>query len=356
MMFSFPAMARSTLAVAALVTVFAPSRPVHAQDAKATAPVASAMAEAANKVIAALTPEQKAKVVLAFDDPSRVDWTNIPKPTRKGVQLREMSAEQQKLCHELLKVTLSDQGYEKAVRIMSLESNLNEGEKNLKNGPIRDPQRYFLTIFGQPSDAGNWGWSFEGHHFSLNFVIRDGQVTAETPSFWGANPATVKIFVEGGPKVGTRTLADEEQLAFQLVKSLDAQQSQVAIIADKAPNEYRAAGKPQPPQSGPEGLPAKKMTDEQKATLKGLVKTYIAHWADPIAQKRLAEIEAAGWDDVHFAWLGATEPGVGHSYRIHGPTFILELINVQSDPAGNPANHIHSVWRDPRGDFSLTLK
>jgi hypothetical protein len=34
----------------------------------------------------------------------------------------------------------------------------------------------------------------------------------------------------------------------------------------------------------------------------------------------------------------------------------LELVNYQSDPAGNPANHIHSVWRSLKGDFGITSK
>jgi hypothetical protein len=44
---------------------------------------------------------------------------------------------------------------------------------------------------------------------------------------------------------------------------------------------------------------------------------------------------------------------VGHYYRIQGPTFVLELVNIQADPAGHVANHIHSVWRSMQGDFAL---
>src|SRR4029079_13354476 len=130
-------------------------------------------------------------------------------------------------------------GYEKILRITSLENNLKEGEKNLVGGHLRDPLRYFLTIFGEPAADGEWGWSFEGHHMSQNFVVRDGQVVADTPSFWGANPATVKVFVAGGPEVGVRTLTDEEQLALDLVNSLDDAQEKRAVIATEAPADYR---------------------------------------------------------------------------------------------------------------------
>jgi hypothetical protein len=325
---------------------------LHAQD-NPTAPVAQAMQDAAQKFIATLDEASRAKAILSFDDPKRLDWHNIPKPIRKGIQLRDMTPAQVEACHQLLRAALSETGYEKATRIMALENNLREGEKNLVGGHLRDPLRYFLSIFGQPGPSGTWGWSFEGHHFSLNFTIADGSVVADSPSFWGANPATVHIFVEGGPAVGVRTLADEEQSALDLVASLSEQQRTRAIIAPKAPAEYRAAGLPQPPPFEPTGLAVADMTAEQKKLLEGLLKTYASHLAAPLAECRLNTIHHDGLDKSFFAWAGATQPGVGHYYRVQGPSFVLELVNIQSDPAGNPANHIHSVWRDPRGDFGI---
>jgi hypothetical protein len=321
-----------------------------------TQPVGAKMVNAAQQFLASLSDEQRAMGVMSFDDPARLDWHNIPKPERKGLQVRELSAKQQELVHSLLRAALSEAGYVKAVKVMALEANLHEGEKNLVGGHLRDPLRFFLTIFGEPSDVGTWGWSFEGHHLSLNFVIEDGQVTSDTPSFWGANPATVHTFVPGGPEVGTRTLADEEQLAFDLLASLDAAQRERAVIADKAPAEYRAAGEPQPPHTPPVGLPAAELTDSQQETLRNLLAAYSGHLADEVAAARMKEIDARGFDQVYFAWLGAQKPGVGHSYRIQGPAFVLELVNFQSDPAGNRANHIHSVWRSLEGDFGVEAR
>jgi hypothetical protein len=315
--------------------------------------VGQAMTEAAQKFLASLNADELAKVSIKFDDPRRLDWHNIPKPERKGLQLHDMTAEQQQLAHGLVRAALSDTGYAKAARIMSLENNLREGEKNLKGGALRDPLRYFLTIFGKPEMTGVWGWSFEGHHLSLNFVIRDGQVVADTPSFFGANPATLRLFVPGGPKEGTRTLAQEEQLAFDLVNDLSDAQRKTAIIAEKAPDDYRNAGVPQPPHTPPVGLPAAEMTEGQKKILWSLLEAYNGNMAPPIAAARLADIKAIGLDHVYFAWAGGTKPGTGHYYRVQGPGFVLELVNIQSDPAGNPANHIHSVWRNLKGDFGV---
>jgi hypothetical protein len=326
------------------------------ESSDATRKTATAMAEAADAFLASLDANQRAKGVIPFDDPRRLDWHNIPKPERKGLQLRELSSEQQELCQALLRTALSRSGYDKAVKILSLENNLREGEKHLAGAPLRDPLRYYLTIFGKPDDSGDWGWSFEGHHFSLNFVIRHGRIVGDTPNFWGANPATVHVFVEGGPQAGARTLAEEEQLAFELLNSLDDAQRTVAILADAAPKDYRGPGEPQPPRAPAEGLPAAKMTETQQKILRELLACYCGHLAPEIAAARLEEIDARGLGQVHFAWYGARQPGIGHAYRIQGPTFILELVNVQSDPAGNKANHIHSVWRSLEGDFGIVNK
>ena len=172
-----------------------------AQEPRASSGVGVAMTKAAQRFLAALRPDQVSQAAMKFDDPARLDWHNIPKPQRKGLQLRDMSPQQQELCHAPLRIALSDVGYDKAAKIMSLESNLLEGEKNLKDGPLRDPQRYFLTIFGKPETDGTWGWSFEGHHFSLNFVVRDGQVVSDTPSFWAREPghrADLRAWRPGG--------------------------------------------------------------------------------------------------------------------------------------------------------------
>jgi len=321
-----------------------------------TADVGAAMTAAAQKFLATLDDNSSAKARMSFDDPARLDWHNIPKPERKGLQVRDMNPAQREACHNLLRAGLSDVGYDKAVKIMALENNLREGEKGVAGAPLRDPERYFLTIFGEPELKGTWGWSFEGHHFSLNFVIRDGDVISDTPSFWGANPATLEIVVEGGPKKGTRTLAQEEQLALDLVNALDEVRRAAAVIAAESPAEYRAGGMPQAPQTPPEGLAAGKMSDSQKEMLRELLATYSANLAAPLAAARMAEIEASDFNRVHFAWAGATKQGEPHYYRVQGPSFVLELVNYQSDPAGNPANHIHSVWRNMRGDFGVPVK
>lgn len=317
--------------------------------------VGQAMTDAAAAFIGTLDAEQKQTAVLAYDVPQRVDWHFIPKAERKGLQIRNMTEEQRKAAHALLQTALSQAGYDKATQIMHLENLLHELEAG-RGQNIRDPQRYYFTIFGNPASSGRWGLSVEGHHLSLNFVVENGEVISSTPQVFCTNPATVKNENASGVKVGTRILADEEQLAFDLVQSLTAEQKKTALFADKAPAEVRDPGSPQPPQDPAIGLPAADMTADQQAVLQKLLDTYAGAMPASVAAARLAAIEKAGLDSVHFAWAGATEPGVGHYYRIQGPTFVVEFVNTQPDAAGNVANHIHTVWRDMHGDFGVPIR
>lgn len=313
------------------------------------------MTRHAQQYLAALDSAQRTKSTMGFDDPARLKWHFIPMAERKGLQVKEMTDPQRLAALALLRSALSQLGYDKATQIMALEGILRELERTRKGGPIRDPHRYYFTIFGQPQDKGSWGLSVEGHHLSLNFVVQDGKLQAYTPAFFGANPGIVRNDISGYPKPGTRTLAAEEQFAFDLLGSLTAEQRKVALIAEKAPADIRGPADQQPPRAAPEGLVSKQLNDAQKKTLLGLLDAYLANLPERVASQRLAEIRASDADAIYFAWAGADKPGVGHYYRVQGTTFLVEFVNVQPDGAGNPANHIHAVWRDLRGDFGVKL-
>jgi hypothetical protein len=226
---------------------------------------------------------------------------------------------------------------------MSLEAILAELEKG---GPmVRNPGWYFFTIFGTPSRTGKWGWRVEGHHLSLNFTLDGDQVVAATPAFFGANPATVKQ----GPQKGKRTLGAEDDLARELYQALDEDQKRVAY---QEKDFAEVEGQTRAPHAGePKGLAAAKMTPEQRGILTKLLKAYTDRMPADIAAAEMSEVEKAGMDKVHFAYAGGLEPGKPHTYRIQGPTFVVEFLNVQADSAKNPANHIHSAWRNVKGDF-----
>ena len=92
---------------------------------------------------------------------------------------------------------------------------------------------YYLRVFGEPGGAAPWGWRFGGHHVSLNNLVVDGVVRATTPCFFGADPASSPLL---GP-APLRPLAGAEDLARELVRSLDPDQAARAVLLDRAPSD-----------------------------------------------------------------------------------------------------------------------
>jgi hypothetical protein len=302
------------------------------------------MTDAARAYLASLTPEQRARTIIPFASEERLNWHFIPLENRKGVALREMTSAQKHLAEALLSAGLSQQGVITAHTVMSLEQILKETEKGTK-GPERDPEKYFVSIFGEPSEQGTWGYRFEGHHVSQNFTIVNGRV-ASSPNFFGANPAEVKE----GPRKGLRALRREEDFARELVQSLTEPQRAIAIVDKTALKDIITFDSRKAALSGqPNGLPFSKMTAKQKEILTKLVNEYAANFPPQIAEARLEQFRKTQ-ANLFFAWTGGIERGEPHYYRVQTSAFLIEYDNTQN---GN--NHIHSVWRDWDGDFGLDL-
>jgi hypothetical protein len=308
---------------------------------------ASSMANAANKFLAALSPELRQQATFPVNSEELTRWHYVPAQQfpRNGVPIRAMSEAQRALAHELLKTGLSQRGYTQATTIMvDLETIL----KAIENGSaMRDPEQYCFSIFGTPAAKGVWGWRVNGHHLSLHFNVGNGSVVASAPTFFGSNPAEVRV---EGPKKGLRVLGDREDTARALMEALDAAQRTTATIEAVAPNDIvtRTAAKVDP--LSPTGLGASSMTPKQRELLMAIIETYTSSMAADIASERLAELRKAGLEKIAFAWAGETERGKKHYYRIQGPTFLIEYDNTQND-----GNHVHSVWRDFYGDFGRDL-
>ena len=321
---------------------------------------ASSAAEQAQALLETLDAGQRAEALVAADD-SRLDWHFIPKDDRKGLTVGEMDEEQQSKLVDLMRTLVSDVGERKIRGAMTLEALVAVLEGEGRRWP-RDPELYYLTLFGDAERFGEpgvrWGLSFEGHHVSMNFTLEGDTVVDSTPQFLGAHPADVKEDMATAAAAldlepGYRLLGEEESIAFDLFASLDDTQRDSALIAAEAPREVATAGSPTPDPNPARGLAASEMTDAQQEMLKRLVMLYVEIVAEPLAQQRVREIEEAGFGNVVFGWAGGDAPGEPHYYRIEGPTFEIELANTQPDAEGNPANHSHAMYRDNRGDFGL---
>jgi hypothetical protein len=303
----------------------------------------AAMAAAATAWLSALSEAERRRGVFPFADKERFNWGYVPR-SREGLPFREMSAAARAAAHELMKTSLGTAGYDKAVNVIRLEGVLRQLETF--GALSRDPESYFVSVFGMPGSAAPWGWRLEGHHLSLNFTIVPGKSIAVTPAFLGANPAEVR----SGALKGLRTLGREQDLGRALAQSMDAGQRRRMVIADRSLGDIVSGPGRSERLRETAGIPAADLTAAQREQLRHLVEEYARNVRADVADDELRRVRDAGFERLHFAWAGPVEPGHAHYYRIHGPTVLIEFDNTQND-----ANHIHSVWRDPARDFGADL-
>ncbi len=306
------------------------------------ADTARSMADAARALLDALDDTQRTRVSVDFDDTSeRTNWHYIPRE-RVGLPLKEMDDRQRRLALALLATGLSPSAQQKATTIMSLEAVL-AGIEGPGRSHARDPELYYVTLFGEVGAETAWGWRLEGHHVSLNNTIVNGTELSAAPLFFGSNPAHVRH----GEQQGLRALEQEEDLARDLLSQLDGEQKRIAIVASEAPadilttNVVRVGD-----EAPPAGLAAADMTAGQRQLLDAVVRVYVERLPEAMAEVEWMRLQAADMAAAHFAWAGPVERGGPHYYRVQSTTFLAEYDNTQND-----ANHVHAVWRDLTNDF-----
>lgn len=343
--------------------------------------LAEEMAQLAGDFLAGLDDEQRAKATESFgNDEERRRWYYTP-TVREGLMLTDMRPLQQQKVMKLLAKGLSEAGYNYCSTILGLENLVDYHSNfparpygNLEGTRLRDPRNYFVAVFGEPGDESGWSWRIGGHHVSLHYTIKGGLVSP-TPAFFGAEPAHFPM--PGGREI--RPLAAEEDYARELLAMLDPDQRSRAVISPIAPTDIVQTNRPRveanvlptistagpagpdlrarlglTPEHDemlrftepPKGVPARDMTQSQRETFIRLVRTYMEHVPDVVAEQYASLLEPQRFDSTHFAWAGPDSRGDGHYYRVQGDRLLIEYDCTQND-----ANHTHSVWRDPQGDF-----
>ena len=297
-----------------------------------------AMARSALAFLAALEPGPRAAAVFPFGDDERRNWHYVPRG-RKGLPFKDMTPKARGAARDLIQVSLSTVGYAKVMHIFEVEEVLGQLEGG---GSFRDPEKYYVSVFGDPGTQAPWGWRIEGHHLSLNFTLVPGQPAAVTPTFFGANPAEVR----SGPKRGLRTLAQEQDLAFALARAVDTSLRTQMLIATQAPSDLVTGPGREDSLKGFAGIALGQLTPDARTLAQRLIEVYAGNLRSDLADGELRKLRESGLERVHFAWAGPIDPARGHYYRLHGPTILIEYDNTQND-----ANHIHTVWHDPGNAF-----
>src|SRR5688572_8085312 len=185
--------------------------------------VTARVVAAARALSAAVSEEQRAKLVFAAGDEAQfARWSNLPTGIfeRKGLRMGDLTEAQRGAVHALLRALLSADGYQQIVDNIAGEEQLDNGQR----GRVRlGDEEFYVSFIGAPSLGEAFCVQFGGHHLALNATVV-GEHIVLTPSLTGGQPMN---FTVGGRAVAQ--MAAELRDAYALVASLDDGQRALAV-------------------------------------------------------------------------------------------------------------------------------
>ena len=300
---------------------------------------------AADAWLASIDPAQRDDALFSVDSDAWRRWSNIHVfLMRHGAMMEDMTGDQRDLAFNLLRESFSPSGFELARNIMKLNESIREitGSDDELGEWL-----YWLSVLGEPSSDGPWGWQFDGHHLNVNCFLLGGQMVM-TPMFMGSEPVAVDI----GRHAGTRVFQAEESTALNLARTLSAEQRSRAIVSDDVPPGVFTGAFRDNFEMRYEGIKFDDLSSRQQALMFELIGTYINRMRSDHAQLKMEEIRQH-LDETHFAWMGGTDEDSVFYYRVHSPVVLIEFdhqAGIFLDNDEPTRNHIHTVVRTPNGN------
>ncbi|NME70744.1 DUF3500 domain-containing protein [Flammeovirga aprica] len=280
-------------------------------------------------------------------------WHNTPNSNgtqRDGIIYGDLSEEQLDLFKTVLKLFLSDGGYQKVDEITMLAEGLLETE----NPTAWSPDYYSIDLFGDPENSGSWGFQLDGHHLAINFLVHGDNVSM-VPAFLGGEPA-----VSSFNGTDFDIFKDERDLALTLYSGLTSTEIEDAVSSGSHAMEVGPASTPGDVDpyrgdydySGFAGTGVK-YTDMSTATQANLIlvmKEYVYNMETTFADAWWTDI-MNNIDDTYFVWIDEVDQPSTTSpfyYRIYNPYVWIEY-NAENALGGGGAdyNHVHTITRIP---------
>ncbi|KAF6828464.1 hypothetical protein CMUS01_08563 [Colletotrichum musicola] len=321
--------------------------------------------DAANAGLAQLDEKQKSVLCYHIDSPEWRSWSN-PEflLSDKGLRLDELAPQLRDAILRVLETTLSPEGYAKALAAMRINGFLGD----LVEAPaICNEFSYNFVLFGEPSAARPWGFSFYGHHLCLNVFLYRGQIVV-APCFTGAEPN----LIDDGPHAGTRILEEEERLGLQLMQSLppelQAKAQTYKLLKDPAMPKGRWNHDDQRHLCGAyrdnrvvpyEGILVSDMSPEQQGLVAAILEQYLLYLPARSREMRIEEARLF-YPETYFSWIGGFGDADPFYFRIQSPVILIEFDHHSGVFLTNqePAKfHIHTLLRMPNaGDYGMALR
>jgi hypothetical protein len=146
-------------------------------------------------------------------------------------------------------------------------------------------------------------------------------------------------------------LGGESGKGFALRNALTPDQVRQAVLSETVPGDIFTGPGREDALKTPAGVSA--LQGHQRDLLESLVDEYLDNVPSAVARSYHSAIQSAGFDTLHFAWMGKTDQDKPVYYRVHSPVLLIEFDNAKplNPNSGGNANHIHTVLRVPGNDF-----
>ncbi len=269
----------------------------------------SSMQETAIKLFDSLTPAQKQQALLPYDSPEKRSEV-FPGGKRPGVQIEQLSDDQQKMAMELVTAFTSAAGKKLTQDIIAQKP----------DNPTDLPgfERYYLCYFGEARAGKTFAWRIAEHHLTIVQVEVDkGEPTTFGPVLLGANPPTL--------------FDDEEDKMIALYNAMTPEERAASENAGKGVSSF-------PPAPHVKSIRAGDLSPSAKEAAKAVLDGRLAFFSDSIRKQVEQFLTAAGgFDDLQISFYGEAikkcRDGGKWDFKMASKDFLCDYENTRG--------HIH---------------
>ncbi|KAH0363271.1 hypothetical protein KCU65_g7492, partial [Aureobasidium melanogenum] len=276
-----------------------------------------------------------------------------------GLRVDSMRSDTMRAVYELLRVSLSPEGFERVWTAMMMTQAENQEDLHRISG-------YQFCLFGEPGPFSPWGFNLFGDNVCVNVFTLGGEVVIG-PFFVSAGPS----FTEQGLVDGVQVFEREEAAGLALMASLHPQQQREASLTGEIeefhadqdlfdPMDYRSLGGAQQDNRivPYEGICAADLNLNQQQALLNIVRSFNQVLPQESLDLFMHRVESH-LGETYFSWLGPVHTDAPFYFRIHSPVVMVELDHqdgIMVPGLSSKQYRIHATQRLPnRGDYGAAL-
>ncbi len=288
-------------------------------------PTVASITTAAVNWLSSLDEGTAQRVRYCLGDPEMHSWTNVPGERSGGIELRELTKEQQQLAWNLVTMFMSESGTAKA-RLIA-----NEITQRARATPLGS---HTVALFGDPRQDGAWGFQLDGHHLALNFLVQESDIIL-APAFIGTQPLSVN---------GQAPLIDEARLGRDLIQVFTEEERNLAkqdaligrdVIVGSGRGHLDRGRTYDVSQFDGIGVRIASLSNQSANVVNDLIDEYINNLAEPFAGRVRVTVD----ESIEEGFVVYDTRNEDIYYRVFVPNrMLIEYNDVSSD-------HVHTVFR-----------